>query len=372
MNTARRHNLIRVVVADDSQVTQELLREIIDAESDMIVVGTATTGRDTVAQVAKLRPDLVTMDVVMPDGDGISATKQIMSQCATPIAVVTATPADRFSNVSFEALAAGAVEVFAKPQRRTLSDAAERATFVRNLRNVAQVGVVSIRGPVRRSERVTAPGLDGRAEPVPAVRKSLPETAALIAIGASTGGPPCIRTVLSSLDPSTAPPVLIVQHMGREFVPGFATWLSETVPVSVQIATDGLRISPGQVYVAPGDLHLTVDGRGKLHTYAGASHLHQRPSVDVLFHSVAKELGDRAVGVLLTGMGEDGAAGLLAMRTSGAVTIAQDEESCLVFGMPKAAIQRDAAWIIGNPLGIAWQLRHVRARQLSPLPRPLS
>ncbi|HKP59206.1 MAG TPA: chemotaxis-specific protein-glutamate methyltransferase CheB [Polyangiales bacterium] len=371
MNIARRHNLIRVVVADDSQVTQELLREIIDAESDMIVVGTATTGRDTVAQVAKLRPDLVTMDVVMPDGDGISATKHIMSQCATPIAVVTATPADRFSNVSFEALAAGAVEVFAKPHRRTLSDAAERAAFVRNLRYVAHVGVVSIRGPVRRSDRLAAPGLNGLAEPVPAQRRSLPETAALIAIGASTGGPPCIRTVLSSLDPSTAPAVLVVQHMGRDFIPGFATWLGETVPLPVQIAVDGMRISPGQVYIAPGEMHLTVDARGKLHTYAGTPHLHQRPSVDVLFHSVAEAFGERAVGVLLTGMGEDGAAGLSAMRTSGAVTIAQDEESCVVFGMPKAAIQRDAASITGNPLGIAWQLRHVTARQLSPWPRPL-
>ena len=369
---AKQHNLIRVLVADDSHVAQELLREIIDAEPDMIVVGTATTGRDTVAQVAKLRPDLVTMDVVMPEGDGITATKRIMSQCATPIAVVTATPADRFSNVSFEALAAGAVEVFGKPHRRTLSDADERAAFVRNLRYVAQVGVVSIRGPVPRSARLTAPALDGRAESALAPRSSMPETAALIAIGASTGGPPCIRTVLSSLDPSTAPPVVLVQHMGREFIPGFAAWLSETLPLQVHVATDGMRISPGQVYVAPGDLHLTLDARGKLRTEGGAAHLHQRPSVDVLFHSVAEAFGGRAVGVLLTGMGEDGAAGLLAMRTRGAVTIAQDEESCVVYGMPKAAIKGEAASMIANPLGIAWLLRQVRARSLGPPSRPLS
>jgi two-component system, chemotaxis family, protein-glutamate methylesterase/glutaminase len=368
---SRQHNLIRVLVADDSQVVQELLREIIDAEPDMIVVGTSATGRETVAQVVKLRPDLVTMDVVMPDGDGITATKGIMSQCATPIAVVTATPADRFSNVTFEALAAGAVEVIAKPQRRMLSDAAERAAFVRNLRYVAQVGVVSIRGPVPRSARRTAPLLDRRAEAAPAPRSSMPETAALIALGASTGGPPCIRTVLSSLDPSTAPPVVVVQHMGREFIPGFAAWLSESLPLAVEIAAEGICIQPGHVYIAPGDVHLSVDARGKLHTQQGAPHLHQRPSVDVLFRSVAEAFGAQAVGVLLTGMGEDGAAGLFAMRASGAATIAQDEESCVVYGMPKAAVALEAASLTGNPLGIAWLLRQLKARPLSPLPRAL-
>jgi two-component system chemotaxis response regulator CheB len=367
----RRHKLIRVLVADDSQVAQELLREIIDAEPDMIVVGTAGTGRDTVDKVERLRPDLVTMDVVMPDGDGIHSAKAIMAQRPTPIAVVTAAPVDPFSNVTFDALAAGAVEVFAKPHRRLLADSAERSAFARKLRHVAEVGVVGIRsGAGRPSRAVPGPSttpLPQHSEPVP--RRAMPETAALIAVGASTGGPPCIRTVLGGLDPSTAPPIVVVQHMGSEFMPGFVTWLGETLPLYVELAAEGSAIRPGHVYVAPGDLHLRVDARGVLHTERGPLHLHQRPAADVLFHSVAESFGARAVGVLLTGMGEDGAEGLLSMRRAGAVTVAQEEASCVVYGMPKAAVEREAAVLTANPLGISWLLRQVKALPSTP-PRP--
>ncbi len=360
MSTIRRSRLIRVLVADDSQVTQELMRAIVDAEPDMIVVGTAVTGRDAVRQVERLRPDLVTMDVVMPDGDGITSTKQIMAQRPTPIAVVTTALADPIANVAFEALAAGAVDVFTKPHRRMLDDDAERSAFARKLRYVAEVGVVGIRGanqlPVRGSDHSSRPP-DADAAP----RRGMPATAALIAVGASTGGPPCIRTVLGSLDPTGSPPVVLVQHMGREFIPGFASWLQSTLPLPVEVAASGTVARPGRVYVAPGDLHLKIDANRTLFTDASAPRRHQRPSVDVLFHAVAECFGPRAIGVLLTGMGDDGADGLAAMRAAGSVTIAQDEESSVVFGMPKAAIERDAASLTGNPVGISWLLRHVKA-----------
>ena len=359
MNTTRRPSLIRVLVADDSQVTQELMRAIVDAEPDMIVVGTAVTGRDAVRQVERLRPDLVTMDVVMPDGDGISSTKQIMAQRPTPIAVVTTALADPVANVAFEALAAGAVDVFAKPHRRTLDDHVERAAFARKLRYVAEVGVVGIRSGTRPTTR-----RDGISSLPPALdtpRRGMPASAPLIAVGASTGGPPCIRTVLGSLDPETSPPVVLVQHMGGEFIPGFASWLQSTLTLRVEVGASGVAIRPGHIYIAPGDLHLKVDARGVLYTDSSAPRMHQRPSVDVLFHSVADAYGSRAIGVLLTGMGEDGAEGLAAMRVAGSVTIAQDEESSVVFGMPKAAIERDAAVLTGNPSGISWLLRQVKA-----------
>jgi len=352
--------MLRVLVADDSQVMQQLLRELIDAEHDMIVVGTAATGRELVAEVERLRPDLVTMDVVMPDGDGIAAAQRIMAQRPTPIAVITAAPIGTGSSLTFDALSSGAVEVLAKPGRKILDDARERASFARQLRHVAEVGVIDIRNP--RAPKPDPASVRPSAPPcVVSQAHGVPVSAALIAVGASTGGPPCIRTVLSALDPASAPPVLVVQHMSREFVPGFAAWLRDTLPLPVEIAREGTAIDAGHVYVAQGDRHLTVDAAGVLHEGCGPALHHQRPAVDVLFQSIAEHHGARAVGVLLTGIGADGARGLRAMRDGGAFTVAQDEASCTVFGMPQVAGELDAAVVTANPVGIAWLLRQITA-----------
>jgi two-component system chemotaxis response regulator CheB len=359
--TATVRRLLRVLVADDSQVTQQLLRELIDGEPDMIVVGTAATGRETVEKVERLRPDLVTMDVIMPDGDGIAAAQRIMAQRPTPIAVITAAAIGAGSSLTFDALSSGAVEVLPKPGRKILDDARERERFTRQLRHVAEVGVIGIRSPRPRGSKSDPEGIGSSALPAPAPTHGVPATAALIALGASTGGPPCIRTILAALDAANAPPVLVVQHMSREFVPGFAAWLRDTLPLPVEIAREGVPICAGHVYVAPGDRHLTVDAAGVLHEDCGPALHHQRPAVDVLFQSVANAYGTRAVGVLLTGMGADGARGLRAMRDAGAFTIAQDEASCTVFGMPQAAGELDAAVVTANPVGIAWLLRQVKA-----------
>ena len=354
MKTPRR--LLRVLVADDSQVAQQLLRELIDGEPDMIVVGTATTGRETIEKVERLRPDLVTMDVVMPDGDGIAAAQRIMAQRPTPIAVITAAPCEAGSTMTFDALATGAVEVLQKPARSILDSAGERDSFTRRLRSVAAVGVIGIRGARALAKPALASPLP---EAPPAQVHGVPASAALIALGASTGGPPCIRTILSTLDPALAPPILVVQHMAREFVPGFVAWLRDTLPLPVELAREGSAIAAGRVYVAPGDRHLKIDAAGILHEDAGPAEHHQRPAVDVLFRSLAEHFGPRALGVLLTGMGEDGARGLLAMREAGAFTIAQDEASSVVFGMPAAASALEAAVVTANPTGIAWMLRRV-------------
>lgn len=361
MRDSRR--LLRVLVADDSLVAQQLLRELIDSQPDMIVVGTAATGRETVEKVERLRPDLVTMDVVMPDGDGIAAAQRIMSQRPTPIAVVTAAPVGPSSSVTFDALATGAVEVLQKPARAILESASERETFTRRLRSVAAVGVIGIRGQrtQRNERRSSAPPQ----ETPSAQQHGVPQSAGLIAIGASTGGPPCIRAILSALDPALAPPIVVVQHMAREFVPGFVAWLRDTLPFPVELASHRTPVEPGRVYVAPGDRHLLVDAAGVLLEDDRPPLHHQKPAVDVLFASVAEQHGPRALGVLLTGMGEDGARGLLAMRETGAFTIAQDEASSVVFGMPGAAAALDAAVVTANPTGIAWMLRRVKA---SPIP----
>ncbi|HMI93642.1 MAG TPA: chemotaxis protein CheB, partial [Polyangiales bacterium] len=260
--------MLRVLIADDSQVTQQLLRELIDSEPDMMVVGTAATGRETIEQVERLRPDLVTMDVVMPDGDGISAAQRIMTQRPTPIAVITAAPLGSGSTLTFDALSSGAVEVLPKPARSILDDARERESFARQLRHVAEVGVIGIRNPRRRAGESDAGVIRASATPyaaTPTNGNGVPASAALIAIGASTGGPPCIRTILSALELDIAPPVLVVQHMSREFVPGFASWLRDTLPLQVEIAREGTLTRAGHVYVALGDHHLTIDGAGVLH-----------------------------------------------------------------------------------------------------------
>jgi two-component system chemotaxis response regulator CheB len=175
--------------------------------------------------------------------------------------------------------------------------------------------------------------------------------------------------VLAGLDPVTTPPVVLVQHMSREFIPGFAAWLSDLVPLDVSIAQSGVTVRPGHAYIAAGDRHLTIDASGKLLLDTSPPVHHQRPSADVLFRAVAQSYGGRAIGVLLTGMGEDGAEGLALMREAGAATIAQDEASCVVYGMPKAAVDRGAACLTANPLGIGWLLRQVKASP-STMPQP--
>ena len=355
--------LLRVLIADDSPVARQLLRELIDAQPDMMVVGVAATARETIDQVHRLRPDLVTLDPSMRAGDGIRAAQHIMAQRPTPIAVITAAPVDPGSRSSFDALSSGAVEVLPKPSRANLADVQQRTCFARQLRRVAEVGVIGTRAP-RAACASSAPvgASTGSSDEQPAAR-GLPHCASVIAIGASTGGPPCIRTALSSLDPDSAPSVLIVQHMYREFVPGFAAWLRDGLPLPVAIAREGMMMEPGHVYVAPGDRQLTVDAEGVLHAQRAPAQPYPRYAVDVLFNAAGAAFGARALGVLLTGMGRDGAAGLRALRDAGAFTIAQDEASCTVFGMPLAAAELDAAVVTANPNGIAWLLRQVKAEK---------
>jgi two-component system chemotaxis response regulator CheB len=380
---SRGNSFIRVLVVDDSAVVQHLLRSLIDAEPDMVVVGTANDGRSALGLVEKLRPDLITMDVTMPGEGGIVTTQRIMATYPTPIAVVTAAPVGPDSPISFDALSAGAVDVIGKPQRGVVDDPARRKAFLKQLRTVAAVKVVGIRGsfgssrpgvPARErsdgphsSRPPERPSSDRPSTIVPAPLASRLDSwtsASLIAIGASTGGPPCVKTLLAALKPDSAPPVVLVQHMGRDFMPGFARWLDQLVRVHVELARPGLVIKKGHVYVAPGDRHLCVDSGGVLWLSDAPAVNHQRPAVDVLFESVAADCPAAAVGILLTGMGSDGARGLLAMREAGATTIAQDEMSCVVYGMPKAAADMGAAETTADPPTMARMLGKLAATPL--------
>lgn len=354
---AKNKKLIRIVIADDSAVTRELLRRVFDAQPDMVVVGMAATGEEIVRLVQRLRPDLVTMDVAMQGIDGLNATRRIMASQPTPIAIVTSKPAEAGQVALFRTMAAGAIDVIAYPGIDVFeADGEKREHFVRQLRSVADVGVGKLRGCPGYDSKKDEARLSGR----PQTLGSSPSTSAsLIAIGASTGGPPCIREILGMLDPVHSPPVIITQHLSPQFILGFAEWLASTISLPVQIARSGALLARGQVFVAPGDRHLEVIDDGAGHVVSTSPVHHQTPSVDVMFRSVAKTCGSRAVGILLTGVGSDGAEGLRAMRESGSLTIAQDEASSLVYAMPAAACRLDAVQLSVSPLHIGRLLTRV-------------
>jgi two-component system chemotaxis response regulator CheB len=347
---------LSVVVVDDSAVQRRFLRGAIDASPDFSVVGEARNGKEAVALVARLRPAAVVMDLDLPVMGGVEAIEHIMCSHATPILVYSAFVAGTNSSNALEALAAGAVDVLAKPgpeDSATLEEYAE--ALRRRLRMVARIRVITHpRGRLRASGSSAALAAVGgrrplgaaaapvppapRAEPVP-VRPGVK----LLVIGASTGGPQALLTVLSALPADLEQAVLVVQHMAEGFIPGLASWLDQLVPMPVVVGESGRRLEPGTITIAPSGGNLLVqDNRLRVVGTPPAAGQFHVPGIDATMRSVADALGPDAVGVLLTGMGRDGAAGLLAMRNRGAFTIGQDEATSAVYGMPAAAAALDA------------------------------
>jgi two-component system chemotaxis response regulator CheB len=347
---------LRIVVADDSVVVRQLLVDVISAQPDMEVVASVSDGLRAVNAVSQLLPDLITMDVAMPGLDGVEATRAIMHARPTPILIITSSEVGPTSVTTFRALAAGALDVLHKPDGKLLRDSiAYRRTFIARIRELA---TLRKRTESWRSALATAP-----TRPPPSVLRQSSgrgsERAELIAVGASTGGPQVLRTVLGMLDPKNVPPVLVVQHMSPEFVESFAAWLGELLPVPVVVARHGQMAQRGQIHVAPAHHHMRINAMRTIELDDGPVYQHQRPSIDLMFESVAACFGQSALGVLLTGMGNDGAQGLLSMRHAGARTIAQDEESCVVYGMPKVAFELGAVSNGTSPAMIAERLSQI-------------
>ncbi len=317
---------IRVLVVDDSAVVRKAISEGLSRHADIEVVGTAIDPYVARDKIIALRPDVLTLDVEMPRMDGLSFLERLMQHYPLPVVIVSSlTP--KHSEAALRALALGAVDVVPKPGTQYTVPDVERHL------------VSAIRAAARATLR---PRPTTSASPLapPALLDQLCAADRLIAIGASTGGTGAIEEVLRRF-PADAPATVIAQHMPAGFTASFAKRLDEHCAITVREASDGEVLTPGLALVAPGDFHLVVQRKGRewiARVKEGPLVHHQRPAVDVLFQSVAKAAGRRAVGALLTGMGEDGARGLLAMRESGAWTIAQDEESSVVFGMPRAAI----------------------------------
>jgi two-component system chemotaxis response regulator CheB len=351
--------MIRVLVVEDSATMRHALREALAVDPDLQVVGEALDGGQAVEMVGRLRPDVVTMDMMLPTMSGLVATEHIMAEFPTPILVVSS--ADRQELFStYNALAAGAVDVLEKP-RGDDSDVGWARRLCSTVRLVSRIRVIT--HPRARLDGRSRTGAEPKRHPVAAAAS--PPLAAdeprikLVALGASTGGPGALTDLLRALPVGFLTPVLCVQHIAASepFAVAFSDWLAGQTGRNVSYAREGTALSAlsGQVLLAPPDRHLLVrDGILRL---SDAPPQHScRPAVDVLFESVAAEYGPSAAGCLLTGMGRDGAVGLLQMRARGGQTFAQDEASCVVYGMPREAALLGAAAFIMPPSRIAARL----------------
>ncbi|MGB8930134.1 MAG: chemotaxis-specific protein-glutamate methyltransferase CheB [Anaeromyxobacteraceae bacterium] len=313
---------VRVLVADDSEIFRELLSKIIASEAGFEVVAAAGDGDSATALARELKPDVITMDLNMPDADGFSGIARIMAETPTPILVLTA---DRQEVVGFRALSLGALDILEKPAATV--DLGEYGQVLRSrLRLLAGVKVIRhLRG--LRGRRAAAPAVQGRAD--------------VVVIGASLGGPRALAALLRGLSRDFPVPVAIVQHIADGFTAGLASWLAQESRLDVREAEDGEPLQPGRILLAPTGRHLVV-GRGVAHLSDAPAVDTFKPSVTPLFLSAARSYGPRCCGVILTGMGRDGALGMKALKEAGAHTIAQDEATSAVFGMARAAIELGA------------------------------
>lgn len=325
--------MIRVLVVDDSAVVRQVLTKELSKAKDIEIVGTAVDPYAARDKIVALNPDVITLDLEMPRMDGLTFLRKLMKYHPLPVIVVSSlTP--HGSETAMHALELGAVEVVSKPgSSYTVADISEM--LVEKIR-AASVARFHIKHAAEKSGTASA------RTPLP---KLMQTTHKILAIGASTGGTRAIEDVLVSL-PSDTPGTVIVQHMPEKFTATFAERLNSLCPMEIREAANNDPVIPGVALIAPGNYHMVLRRSGTryfVEVKTGPRVHHQRPSVDVMFHSVAAVAGRNAVGVILTGMGADGAKGLLAMRQAGAGTLAQDEASCVVFGMPKEAIKLEAA-----------------------------
>jgi two-component system chemotaxis response regulator CheB len=340
----------RVLICEDSLAYATALSRFLERDEEIDVVGIAPTGEQAIADIERLEPDLLTLDMQLPGMDGLEVVKRMMGSNPLPIVVLSAKVA-RGSDQAVAALAAGALEVLAKDMLR--------------LDRPDDLWAQAMRSRLRRlsSMRVARPAPSRRQKHASATSGLGPRSARVIGIGASTGGPPILEAILSGLPADFSLPVLVVQHMAPGFIEGFARWLGQKLPIEVRIAKEGDRAAPG-VWFAPDGAHLllTKSMRFALSDEPEGPH---RPSADVLLSSLAQGVGSDAVGVVLTGMGKDGAAGAAEIRRAGGIVIAQDEASSVVYGMPRAVAENGADLVV-PPAEIADALSALRpAREVT-------
>jgi len=325
---------MRIVVIEDAIPARDALIRVLQADGDIEVVGVARRAAEAIALVRAQQPDVITLDANLADGGSLGIIEQVMAFTPTPIVVLSSGVHGPESQAAVDALVAGAVEAWPKPERWDPVDARRLRERLRIVRGVTVVR--HVRGRLRKAP-----------PPVTATPGVTPATP-VVGIASSTGGPAALATVLAGLGGLRAA-VLVVQHLHPDFVDGFVTWMARVAALPVELAVDGVRVRPGVAYIGPGGVHLALGHGDRIRLDPEPPTLH-RPSADVLFHSLAERARGTRVGVLLTGIGSDGAQGLLELRKRGGITIAQDEATSAVYGMPAAA-QRLGAVQHVRPLG---------------------
>jgi two-component system, chemotaxis family, protein-glutamate methylesterase/glutaminase len=352
--------MIRVLVVEDSPTAREMLVSILSSDPDIEVVGTAQTGEEAVEAVQRIRPDIVTMDVHMPRMNGFDATRRIMETYPTPIVIVSAAD-DKDTTKAFQAIESGALAILQKPFGLSHPEHERHAAdLIRTVKMMSEVKVV------RRWPRLRPVETPPVAIVSPEVQFRPAQTSIrLVAIGASTGGPPALRTILAGLAKDFPVPILIVQHIAVGFTHYFVEWLTQSSNLPIHLPAHGQQALSGHVYVAPDKLHMAITADGRIHLVEAEAENGLRPSVDFLFRSIAKAYGPGGVGVLLTGMGRDGARELKSMKEEGAVTIVQDRDTSAVYGMPGEAVRLGGASYILSPEKIHQLLAYLAARHAS-------
>jgi two-component system, chemotaxis family, protein-glutamate methylesterase/glutaminase len=326
-------SFIKVLIVDDSAVVRQVYKSLLESDPGIQVVGTASDPYIAAQKIQKEKPDVITLDIEMPRMDGLTFLKKIMAQAPMPVVVIS-NQTLHGADIALKALEAGATDVMAKPNVSNEAEMIEsRITLIDKIRSAyyARPGTTRI-----VSENMSA--ADRLA--IRSKRHITGSCPFLVAVGASTGGTEAIRTLLSAL-PEQMPPIMVVQHMPEKFTTSFAKRLNEVCMMRVKEAEDGEVVLPGNVYIAPGGQHMAiqnVQGRTQVRIFTDALVNRHRPSVNVLFNSVAEVKAQNSIGIILTGMGDDGATGMMAMHKRGAFTIAQDEATSVVYGMPQKAL----------------------------------
>lgn len=319
--------VIRVLIVDDSGLVRDMIRTILASEPSIVVVGEAVDGAEAVSKVAELNPDIVTMDIEMPVLGGLEAIERIISEHPVPILVVTALTGVR---TAFAAVSKGALDVIEKPDI-SLENARNLIDKVRLLSRVDVSAHLMVMG---RGNGAQAGNGNGKSAQAPS------SDGGIVAVAASTGGPQALYNILSRLPASFPAPVVITQHIAEGFTQGLVDWLNNGTPLTVRVAGNGDRIVAGSVYVNSAEHSMRITEQGMIVLSAGDARQLYHPSCNAMLSSVAKAYHERAVGLILSGMGDDGVAGMQAIRRAGGATIAQDEQSSVVFGMNRLAVER--------------------------------
>lgn len=325
--------MVRIVIADDSILARELLKAHLDRSPDIVVVGEASTGIEAVSLVKELKPDVAIIDITMPKMDGLEAIEIIMASTPTPILVCTSlTDAD----IAFKAISRGALEVIEKPKLSAI----ETLSLPSLVKMLAKVKVIRhLKYPQKpQSVKTSATEITEG--------KDTKHRIEVIGIAASTGGPKALATILAQCKVKGTPPIIIAQHIGLDFSSGLVAWLNTTTPLTVKEASNQEEIEKDHVYIAPSGYHIEISSYYRIRLLPKAAQDCYLPSCDKMLSSLAQNAGNHAMGIILTGMGRDGAEGMLQLYHSGGITLAQNAETSVVFGMPKAAIENNSIKMI--------------------------